>query len=317
MITPNALPTEELPPANRLESRALAKRLRLLAVVTVAVALPWLLLHLYAMRIAAPSMAQAESFYPDISTPVMLSMMFGFLSWALIGRRRAVAARSSGVGVAAGLLLIPALAVLSLLWLASDLVVVTPDITLAADALICGERVPWSAVSGVELEDGWRGREYVRLELDPDRVQWPSALMGRGSVSCEITGQTADYARIYDAIWDRWATRVAGGEEMAPETVAARIPAGTSEKDVIALFGAPFIMRAETGDTFYYASPRGGTGGWRLVTVYFDKDGGARRVADYRRQGRKFIDAAGGSPLPFTDVLVVDTLFHAVSQKTD
>jgi hypothetical protein len=306
MIPPDATPIEELPPANRLESMALGKRLRLLALVVLVIALPWLALHLYGMRIAALSMAGTESFYPDLSMPMMLSMTFGLLSLALIGSRRVIAARSPGIAAAAGLLLIPAAAALSLLWLVSDLVFVQPDITLAADALFCGERVPWSAISGVQLEDGWRGREYVRLELDAGRVPWPSALMGRDSVSCEITGQNVDHALIYDAIWDHWAARVAASEETAPETVAAQVPVGTSEKDAIALFGAPFVMRAKEGDTFYYASPRGGTGGWRLVAIYFDKDGRARRVADYRRQGRKFIDAAGGSPLPFTDAVVVE-----------
>ena len=33
--------------------------------------------------------------------------------------------------------------------------------------------------------------DLAPVELDPARVRWPSALQGRGSISCEITGQTA------------------------------------------------------------------------------------------------------------------------------
>jgi hypothetical protein len=319
MITPDAQPIEELPAAERPESRSPRRRLRFLALAAMALALPWLASHLHGMRIAALSTAEAESFYPDITIPATLSAMLGFLSLVLASRRRGIGARSYGA------LLMPALAILSFLWLASDLIFVAPDISLGDNALSCRERVPWSAISGVELEDGGHGREYVRLELDPARVRWPSALLGRGSISCEITGQNVDYARIYDAIQDRWAAQIAGSQDVAPETVAGEIPVGTSEKDVIAAFGAPFVLRAETGDTFYYASPHGGNprsptdgvGGWRLVAVYFDKDGRARRVADYHRQGRKFIDATGGPPLALTDAVVVDSLFHAVSQTSN
>jgi hypothetical protein len=318
MITPDAQPIEELPAADRPAS-ASPRRRRILALAALVLALPWLAWHLHGMRIAALSTAEAESFYPDITIPAVLSAMLGFLSLVLASRRRAIGARSHGA------LLMPALAVLSFLWLASDLIFVTPDITLASDALSCRQRVPWSAISGVELEDGGRGREYVRLELDPARVRWPSALLGQGSISCEISGQTVDYARIYDAIQDRWAAQIAGSQDAAPETAAGEIPVGTSEKDVIAAFGAPFVLRAETGDTFYYASPHGGNprspadgaGGWRLIAIYFDKDGRARRVADYRRQGRRFVDTVGGPPLALTDAVVVDSLFHAVSQTSD
>lgn len=319
MITPDAQPIEESPPADRPARGAPRTRLRFLLLAAVVLALPWLASHLHGMRIAALATAEPQSFYPDIWMPAILSAMLGFLSLVLASRRRAIGARSYGAR------LIPALAVLSFLWLASDLIFATPDISLADDALSCRERVPWSAISGVELEDGWRGREYVRLELDPARVRWPSALLGRGSISCEITGQTVDYARIYDAIQDRWAAQTAGSQDVAPETVAGQIPVGTSEKDAIAALGAPFVLRAESGDTFYYASPHGGNprsptdevGGWRLVAIYFDRDGHARRVADYRRQGRRFVDAAGGPPLALTDAVVVDSLFHAVSQTSD
>ncbi len=319
MITLDAQPIEDSPPADRPESGAPRTRWRFLLLAAIVLALPWLASHLHARRIAALATADAETFYPDIWMPAILSAMLGFLWLVLASRRRAIGARSYGA------LLIPALAVLSFLWLASDLIFVTPDITVADDALSCRERVPWSAISGVELEEGGRGREYVRLELDPARVRWPSALQGRGSISCEITGQTVDYARIYDAIQDRWAAQIAASPDSPPDTVAGQIAIGMSEKDVIAAFGAPFMLRAQTGDTFYYASRHGGNprsptdevGGWRLIAIYFDTDGHARRVADYRRQGRRFVDAVGGPPLALTDAVVVDSLFHAVSQTSD
>jgi hypothetical protein len=305
---------EGVPAANISAPRL---RLQVAGVVIAVGVLSWLILHLYDGRIGALSQSiDTVSFYPDISMPVVLAMLFCPLALLIATKWGKLTARFGEARLFLSIILLATLGLVSFGWAAADLLNPKPSIVLTPESLVCKERVRWLDVTGVQLRDGSRGKEYARLDLDPARLeagQWSSSVRKRGAVTCEVTGLNVNYSAVYQAIQDRWQARGKPNNDSSPTEATPRIPGGppdeaiqkipvgATKSDVLATLSPVMKRETNAGEVFYYMLPGSDSSGilrptsdGHVIAVYFNWRGRVERLAKFQRVSGKFTDAITG-----------------------
>ena len=185
-----------LPRVAAVDNLAAARRRRAGLIALALIGGIWLVLRLYEARVAATTAdSETTDFYPDLSQNLLLAVLFALMIWALAAGWRKLSAKFSETRMTIGMVVLVGMELVLAFSAAATFLEPKPKIVISRDDVTCGRHHRWSAIVDLKLVDGRMGTEYVRLEPADDRV---------AAESCEITGLSADYHAVYDAMQSAW-----------------------------------------------------------------------------------------------------------------
>ena len=162
----------------------------------------WAALVLYDVRLTAliPDHPGELRFYPTIAgNLVFVAMGLPFLFTAIVHFDH-LASKIGQNQTTLALVLFSLLQVAALAIIVSKFVAPTPRIIVAERSLACGWKHNWREMTGVDLGDDRKGREYAVVGLQPPVVR----ALGISSERCRIDGLSVDYKQVYGAIVSAW-----------------------------------------------------------------------------------------------------------------
>jgi hypothetical protein len=182
----------------------------LLLASAVGAIVAWFMLRFYQERIdALPVVPGAIKYYDDISL-LLVGLLFCAppLLVPFLGLKKVI--RRTGLQ-----LIVTYIALLSIAALALSSFIVwnyinpTAKVIITRDALSCDRNgsVSWSNVADLDLATGRYGERYAELYFRFKPAPVDRSIFSAKPLSamrCEVTGLSADYQTVYQAIWTAW-----------------------------------------------------------------------------------------------------------------
>ena len=301
---------------NSRDEAAAHNRRSLLIAAAATAGLIFLILRLYHSRIGAEEATPGTTVYfAGISTPLAITLIFGFFLLVLFAARHNAVARVGENKALLATLAVGLMEVCSVGYVAVVFLNLTPKVIVTRDGLFCHWNVRWSDVTDVNLAYGLPrlGDMYAALKIgpDPNFSIWSSPNIKE----CEVTGLNRDYAAVYGSIRTAWlATRPGPLAVPSGDAVLDQITVGELRPRVVAKLGAP-TLTARTPDgsiLLYYGKeiiPSITDPDRHVTAVYFDESDRVTRLARYGLKDGKIFDSVSktdlltGAEYPFLETI--------------
>ncbi|SDM90015.1 hypothetical protein [Afipia sp. GAS231] len=186
-------------PAEVVSRQRLIKTLGM-AVSTIVVF--WLVLYLYDLRLDALAADHPKEmrFYPTVAGNMIYAAVGLPFLFAAIVHFDKLAARAGQNRTTFALLLFAMFQLGALAIIVFKFIDPKPSIAISERSLVCGWRHDWREMTGVDLSDGRKGKEYAVVKLQPPVVR----ALGISSDRCRIDGLSVDYEDVYRTIVSAW-----------------------------------------------------------------------------------------------------------------
>jgi hypothetical protein len=180
--------------------------------ITLAiVAATLVFISIYPPSAELSSTPKTIAFYPDIGDPGLM-MVLGAVATYFVDKRSAqLTAKVGSVRYGVTLAICAGFAIIGFTLTAYTLTSSAPKLLVTATGLKCDkDRIDWQDVSALSLVSDYRTHEFVRLAIDPARInnfRFSPTVYQHGYFSCEIDGTGAGYLAVYNAIEAAWKNR--------------------------------------------------------------------------------------------------------------